>query len=138
MRPALITRTHPATSSPPHDLQPFSCSVNGRFLDVPDPNPLILEQGKSECHQGRRAGVLLPQTGLALIHQSSSEHQPRGAHCSWALMCLELPGSCLAPLTSNPLCPPPCLPAVIQWTNFTGLFLHPLHLHSGTMTVSIL
>ncbi|KAI7835405.1 hypothetical protein COHA_010700 [Chlorella ohadii] len=49
---------------------PFSCSVNGRFLDVPDPNPLIMEQGK-----------------------------------------------------------------IIQWTNFTGLFLHPLHLHSGTMTI---
>ena len=28
------------------------------------------------------------------------------------------------------------MPAVIQWTNFTGLFVHPLHLHSGTMTVS--
>lgn len=29
----------------------------------------------------------------------------------------------------------PFLPAVVEWTNFTGLFVHPLHLHSGTMTV---
>lgn len=41
-------------SNLPRGLQPFSCSVNGRFLDVPDPKPLMMPLGKSEW--GRQAG----------------------------------------------------------------------------------
>ena len=93
LQPAGFTRGAPGVTGN----IPFSCSVNGRFLDVPDPAPLILPLGKSECEAGRGGGPHAPQAGMA-------RPRPRpplrvlpgwpGSPCLWSLAS-SLPGLAL-------------------------------------------